>query len=568
MDHIPNAGGKHRSKIKTSQQSQRSTSTTVQRSKTSTSHVPIKSARPSESATTRQSSKAEVLKFLSQRSPSIGSSRAMNQSLAASVLPGVHIESHADDWTGIQELPPDQDIERLFDEASDRLQMKLADLPLDKKWWILCNENEFTKLGSVVKKKQSALAKTRSKTGLREPEQTDKLDQPEDYIKIFIDKKGVTLSLVSDLALHLKTMPIRNDYGRFDAWLRSLEAILDGRGKTGALTNKAMKLTGLTVDPERRLTEYALASILLVNAIVDPEIIENASVRITLRNQLHQSGLTQILDKMSSFDNELLNRKIYEFKESEELDSASIYGGLVIDTVMDPEDVLEKIVASISGTRAYGYLKSILQHLLMIQCGAEKRNRYYQLIESIVSQIVLDRKGIPDDFSSTYGFTVDDLISKFAEQDRFEEALKEAREAKETASKAIERQAELKHQVDLKADGLVGKLQAQNESLENALSVANQTNAMLHQKLSDIEAEYQTTVQAMDAQIKRHYDTVRQQTEYGSPTEKRRRHRTAGHKQKAESETRAWSSARSNTDTRLRALSVSSDTGYLPDLKQ
>ncbi|CAO3648744.1 unnamed protein product [Cunninghamella echinulata] len=59
--------------------------------------------------------------------------------------------------------PTDQEIEILFEEAASRLNLNLGDaglrdLSMDKKWWILCNENQLTKIGSITSntnKKQS-----------------------------------------------------------------------------------------------------------------------------------------------------------------------------------------------------------------------------------------------------------------------------------------------------------------------------------------------------------------------------------------------------------------------------
>lgn len=69
----------------------------------------------------------------------------------------------------------------------------------------------------------------------------------------------------------------------------------------------------------------------------------------------------------------------------------------------------------------------------------------------MVNQIVLDRKGAPNDFSTTYGITVDMLMAKFAENDKLDQALKEAQDAKDRAAQAVARETELREQVDLKA---------------------------------------------------------------------------------------------------------------------
>jgi hypothetical protein len=176
--------------------------------------------------------------------------------------------------------------------------------------------------------------------------------------------------------------------------------------------------------------------------------MEDRDARITLRNQLYQGGLAQVFEQMRSFNNELMNSKLEEFRELEDSDTIA---HMVLGDSTEPSEILEKILASINGTRAYDYLQTLLQHFLLMQCDSETKNRYYQLVEHFVSQITMDRKGGSNSFSNTYGLTVKDLISKFAEEDELEAALQDADEAREMAAKALEREAALRVQVDLKA---------------------------------------------------------------------------------------------------------------------
>ncbi|CEJ02837.1 Putative Proteophosphoglycan ppg4 [Rhizopus microsporus] len=268
----------------------------------------------------------------------------------------------------------------------------------------------------------------------------------------------------------------KSDYGPFDSWLRAFHSTLDNHNKT--------------VNTDIPISEHALANLLLINAIVDPDTVQDIEYRMTLRNQLYQGGLAQVLEKLKLFNNELINIKLEEFHESEDNDNIAHM----------------VVVATINGTKAYDYFQKLLQDLLLIQCDSETRNRYYQLIEHFVSQVTFDRNS--NSFTSTYGVTVKDLIAKFAEEDELEEALQEADEAREIAAQALEREAALRVQLDLKADGLVGQLRLKNEALERSLRIANQTNAVLQQRLDDIELDHKKTLESMDSQIQRLYETV------------------------------------------------------------
>lgn len=250
----------------------------------------------------------------------------------------------------------------------------------------------------------------------------------------------------------------KNDYRRFDSWLKTLDSVLSGRGRMGSIVGASTDVRQIASisNPDIPVTEHALANLLLILAIVDPDTIEDRDTRITLRNQLYQGGLGQIFEKMSLFNNELMNLKLEEFKELEDSDTIA---HMVLGNSTEPIEILEKILSSINGTRAHDYLLNLLQHLLLIQCDSETKNRYYQLVEHFVSQITLDRKGTLNNFTSTYGLTVQSLISKFADEDELESALQEADEAREMAEKALEREAALRLQVDLKAGKLFIKVE-------------------------------------------------------------------------------------------------------------
>lgn len=240
----------------------------------------------------------------------------------------------------------------------------------------------------------------------------------------------------------------KSDYRRFDAWLKTLDSVLSGRGKMGSIVGASTDVRQIVTlsNPDIPITEHAIANLLLILALVDPETIQERETRITLRNQLYEGGLGPIFEKMRLFHNELMNLKLEEFRELEDHDS--IAHMVIGNTQQAPVEILEKILASIHGTRAYDLLLNLLQHLLWIDCDSETRNRYYQLIDQFVSQISLDPK---KESLNNFTHTVQNLISKFADEDELELALQEADEAREMMEEALQREAALRIQVDLKA---------------------------------------------------------------------------------------------------------------------
>ena len=112
---------------------------------------------------------------------------------------------------------------------------------------------------------------------------------------------------------------------------------------------------------------------LLINALVDPEVVDDLDIRVALRNQLYHADLTRILGKLSPLDNEILLRKMDEFREQEEHDAALIYGDMVLNDVLDPPEILDNILSSVTGTESYDLLRSILQNLMFVPGDEEQR---------------------------------------------------------------------------------------------------------------------------------------------------------------------------------------------------
>jgi hypothetical protein len=194
------------------------------------------------------------------------------------------------------------------------------------------------------------------------------------------------------------------------------------------------------------------ANLLLVNAIVDPETVTDREQRTTIRNQLEQGGLSQIFERMRPLNDRYINEQIEKYQRLEDYDSMSIM--LLGNSLTEPHELADKIIRSTKGTKSSDAFTNIMQQLLiLIQCGdsAETRNYYYKLIEHFVMQVSLDHQGLPNSFNQNYKMDVQSLIQKFAEEDELEMAFQDAYEAREMAKKAMENEAKLKVQLDLRA---------------------------------------------------------------------------------------------------------------------
>jgi cytokinesis protein len=109
-----------------------------------------------------------------------------------------------------------------------------------------------------------------------------------------------------------------------------------------------------------------LANILLVNAIVSLETVEQLESRISIRDQLNNSGLQKLLKQMDNFGYELLSRQIDRYQELADADHEDLYGGIIQNTSEDPHEILESLLNTTGGRRSYGFFVDMLQHMTLI----------------------------------------------------------------------------------------------------------------------------------------------------------------------------------------------------------
>lgn len=183
---------------------------------------------------------------------------------------------------------------------------------------------------------------------------------------------------------------------------------------------------------------------ILVNAIIN--VVDDPEIRIHLRNQMTASGLERIMEKMNELCDEHVDRQVREFKSLAENDQDEVmemYHEHVLSDQNDPRDVFECILSSVEGTRGYDFFLSCLQHLLLVNSEESGiKSRYYQIIDNLVAQVVLDHKGLADDFSADYTTTVQHLISKFADQDQLKATLEDIKELQQSYDE-LERERDL-----------------------------------------------------------------------------------------------------------------------------
>ncbi|KAL6902546.1 hypothetical protein GGI43DRAFT_343190 [Trichoderma evansii] len=293
--------------------------------------------------------------------------------------------------------------------------------------------------------------------------------------------------------------------GRFDAWMRLVEVTVDGRGKMGSLVGASDELRTGGIGMENLLMEYAVATLMLVNMIIDaPE--KDLQMRVHIRAQFHACGIKRILTKMEGFQYELLDKQIDRFRTNEAIDyedmlereNTSMKDNVEGDLkdLTDPIQIADTIQQRLHGTKTHDYFVSALQHLLLIRASdGEERLRMFQLVDSMLSYVAMDRRLPNMDLKQSLNFTVQSLLDKLHTDSEARQALDEALESRQIAEAAMAERDEMRAKLELGADGLVAKLQKQLDEQTRFIEAQRRQADGLKVELNNIQS-----VRAKEAQ--------------------------------------------------------------------
>ncbi|KAH9882958.1 hypothetical protein J1614_000324 [Plenodomus biglobosus] len=293
---------------------------------------------------------------------------------------------------------------------------------------------------------------------------------------------------------------LKAQYGessRFDAWMRVVEVTTDGRGKMGSLVGASDEVRSGGIGVENLLMEYAIATLFLINMIVDaPE--RDLQLRMHIRAQFTACGIKRIFNKMEGFQYDVIDKQIERYMANEAIDYEDFLekeNSSTVDSVEgetkdlnDPTQIADAIMSKISGSRTQDYFVSAMQHLLIMRdTEGEDRLKMFQLVDQMLSYVAMDRR-LPDmDLKQSLNFTVQSLLDKLYTDSEARQVRDEAIEARQIADSAIAERDEMKAQLELGADGLVSKLQKQLAEQERIIELRGRQVEQMKAELAEIQ---------------------------------------------------------------------------------
>lgn len=243
-----------------------------------------------------------------------------------------------------------------------------------------------------------------------------------------------------------------------------------------------------------------LANLYLVNAILAG--VEDLDLKVHHRALLNAAGLERILNLCESFGVPSIDTQIAILQDALDEDERKLRERLdqeILKDLNNPQDVYNALCAKTDGTKAKSYFLSMMQHLLLIHEEGQPMVHYFQLLNSLVTDVVLDKKLA--NAEQRLGLTVERIIGQFNEADRLQAALEGVAEGRSLASKLQLEKVSLEEEIAQGLDGLVGRLKEQLVKVEDKLNISRETTSRLQNQLVIQKTEYEERIAQLEAQV-------------------------------------------------------------------
>lgn len=230
--------------------------------------------------------------------------------------------------------------------------------------------------------------------------------------------------------------------------------------------------------------------------------IDDLELRVHHRSQMDAAGLPSIIAQCRSFGVPVIEKHLKILQQIIDEDEQKIKERVdqeILRDLANPEDVYNALRARTADTKAKDYFLSIMQHLLLIREEGPALAHYYQLIDSLVTDLVLDKKLAGAE--QRLGHSVARIIAQFNEADRQQHLEDELAKANAAALRyRLEKEA-LDDEVAQGENGLVGSLKAKVARLEEKLALSRENTKKLQGQLETQRLGYEEQIGQLEAQI-------------------------------------------------------------------
>lgn len=239
---------------------------------------------------------------------------------------------------------------------------------------------------------------------------------------------------------------------------------------------------------------------MLINGIIGT--VDDLDLRLHYRSQMDSAGLQRILQVANNFGVPTLDKQIRILLSVLEDDEHRLRERLdqeILRDLNNPQDVYDAIFSRTRNTKARDYFLSMMRHLLLIREEGAPMEHYYQLIDSLVTDVVLDKK--LSGAEARFGYSVERIIAQLNEADRYQFVEEEANNARAEAMRLKLQNEVLEHEIAEGQDGLVGRLKQQLMAMEQKLANSRETTTRLQGQLEVQKSGYEQQIAQLELQI-------------------------------------------------------------------
>jgi cytokinesis protein len=236
--------------------------------------------------------------------------------------------------------------------------------------------------------------------------------------------------------------------------------------------------------------------------------------RISVRHQLDVANVGHVLHIMKDWNDPGMDRLIRQYEEEEEADRRDLaqeQNRQQLDQLRTPEEVLRALLDSTKGSKASAYLLNSFRHLLLIKEEGDERVRFFQLIDQLIQSIVMhDSPDLNQEFARAFGMSVTQVIGKFVEQQRLNDALDDLRTAKSRLGEVEREKTELLEEISAGDQGLVGRLKAQVADLEERLKNSRAATENIRNQMEGMRRDYEHRIAELELYITELFNMLRE----------------------------------------------------------
>lgn len=217
---------------------------------------------------------------------------------------------------------------------------------------------------------------------------------------------------------------------------------------------------------------------------------------------MDSAGLRRIVEMCHDFGVAQIDQQLNHLEKilaEDEKSLREILNQAALQDYTNPQDVYNALMARTQGTKAYDYFLSTLQHLLLIREDGANLAHYYQIVDSAVTDIVLDKK--LSGAESRLGTSVQRIIAQLNEAERFQFVEDQAAEARARALQLKLEKEALEEEISQGSDGLVKQLKDKVANLEEKLKSSRGMVESLQGRIDEQKRGYEERIAQLELQI-------------------------------------------------------------------